>query len=73
MLRRLHGMPLALATTLALILKVALLFMLHKAFFSAPQVKKMRMPTVQVEQHLLTAAVPVPAPAPASPPVKATP
>jgi hypothetical protein len=27
--------------------------MLHKAFFSAPQAKKMRMPTPAVEQHLL--------------------
>ena len=53
MLRRLHRMPLGLTITLALVVKVLILFMLHKAFFSAPQVKKMRMPTEKVEQHLL--------------------
>ncbi|MES2317300.1 MAG: cytochrome oxidase putative small subunit CydP [Pseudomonadota bacterium] len=52
-MRRLHGMPLALAITLALIVKVIILMALHKAFFSAPQAKKMRMPTATVEQHLL--------------------
>jgi len=50
---RLHGMPLAVTITLTLIVKVIILMMLHKAFFSAPQVKKMRMPTAKVEQHLL--------------------
>ncbi|CUI04031.1 cytochrome oxidase putative small subunit CydP [Massilia antarctica] len=49
----LHRLPFALAITLVLVLKAVLLFMLYKAFFSTPQVKKMRMPTVQVEQHLL--------------------
>jgi hypothetical protein len=46
------GMPLAVPITLALIVKIVIL-MLHKAFFSAPQAKKMRMPTPAVEQHLL--------------------
>jgi len=58
---RLHGMPLAVTITLTLIVKVILLTMLHKAFFSAPQVKKMRMPTAKVEQHLLNTPSP-PAP-----------
>ena len=60
----LHRLPFALAITLALIVKLVLLFVLYKAFFSAPQVKKMRMPTVQVEQHLLSRS---PAPAAALP------
>jgi hypothetical protein len=64
----LHRLPFALAITLVLVLKVVLLFMLYKAFFSTPQVKKMRMPTAQVEQHLLATPLPKP-PTPA----KATP
>ena len=50
---RRKGMPLALAITLALLLKVLLLSLLWQAFFSAPQTKKMRLPTAAVEQHLL--------------------
>jgi hypothetical protein len=61
-MRRPRGIPLAVAITTALIVKVIILFMLHKAFFSAPQVKKMRMPTEKVEQHLLSS------PPPQSPP-----
>ena len=49
----LHRLPFALAITLVLALKVVLLMMLYHAFFSKPLVKKMRMPTVTVEQHLL--------------------
>ncbi|MDQ1920981.1 cytochrome oxidase putative small subunit CydP [Massilia pseudoviolaceinigra] len=64
----LHRLPFALAITLVLVLKVVILFMLYKAFFSTPQVKKMRMPTAQVEQHLLDTPRPKP-PLPA----KATP
>jgi hypothetical protein len=41
------------AITLALLLKVLLLSLLWKAFFSAPQTKKMRLPSAAVEQHLL--------------------
>ncbi|ATQ78134.1 hypothetical protein CR152_29200 [Massilia violaceinigra] len=63
----LHRLPFALAITLVLVLKVVILFMLHKAFFSTPQVKKMRMPTAQVEQHLLDTPRLTP-----PPPVKAT-
>ena len=61
-MRRLHAMPLPVAIALALVLKVALLVMLHKAFFSAPQAKHMRVPTDQVEQHLLSAPPSLPAP-----------
>lgn len=57
-------MPLALAIGLALLLKGALLFWLWHAFFSHPQAQHMRMPTVQVQQHLLAGA---PASIPASP------
>ncbi|MES2740307.1 MAG: cytochrome oxidase putative small subunit CydP [Pseudomonadota bacterium] len=52
---RLPKRSLALTLTLALIVKVCLLTLLWKAFFSAPQAKKMRLPTGQVEQHLLAA------------------
>ena len=55
---RSKGMPLALAITLALVLKVVLLTVIYKISFSAPQVKKMRMPTVYVEQHLLNIPAP---------------
>ncbi len=51
--KRLTRLPLALEITLILVVKVALLFVLWKLCFSQPQVKKMRMPTNQVEQHLL--------------------
>ena len=51
---RAKGMPLALAITLALVLKVILLTIIYQVSFSAPQVKKMRMPTAHVEQHLLS-------------------
>lgn len=58
---RRRGIPLAVTITLTLIVKVIILSMLHKAFFSAPQAKKMRMPTQKVEQHLLsTPPIPVP-------------
>jgi hypothetical protein len=56
------GMPLALAITLALVAKIVILTLLYKTFFSAPQAKHMRMPSAQVEQHLLGKPVPVPAP-----------
>ena len=56
------GMPLWLAITLALVAKIIILTMLHKAFFAAPQAKKMRMPTASVEQHLLGPPPPLPVP-----------
>ncbi len=63
-LPQLHGYPLALAITLALLLKALILFGLWLAFFSAPLARHMRMPTASVEQHLLA---PAPAAAPSPP------
>ena len=40
---------------LVILIKLLLLAWLWNAFFSAPQTKKMRLPTAQVEQHLLSA------------------
>ncbi len=50
---RLTQLPLGVEITCILIVKIALLFILAKAFFSEPQAKKMRVPTYQVEQHML--------------------
>lgn len=55
MLRRLHGPSLALAITLALLLKALILFGLWHAFFSTPQAKHMRVPAAQVQQHFFAA------------------
>jgi hypothetical protein len=57
-LPRLTRWPLGVEIALALVLKLALLALIWNAFFSTPQAKKMRMPTPQVEQHLLTPAQP---------------
>lgn len=46
---------LALAISLALLVKIALLYLLWHFFFAHPQARKMRMPTAQVENHLLSA------------------
>jgi hypothetical protein len=46
-------LPFALEVSLAVALKLALLAWLWHAFFSAPTANDMRMPTAQVEQHLL--------------------
>lgn len=46
-------LPLALEIALALTIKISLLVLLWYAFFSTPQTRKMRLPTPQVEQHLL--------------------
>ncbi|MDC8760120.1 cytochrome oxidase putative small subunit CydP [Janthinobacterium fluminis] len=56
---RLPRASLALTITLALIVKVAILSLLWKAFFSAPLAKKMRLPTSVVAQHLLAAPAPL--------------
>jgi hypothetical protein len=58
-LPRLTRWPLGVEIALALVLKLGLLALIWNAFFAAPQARKMRMPTPQVEQHLLTPA-PVP-------------
>ena len=52
-LPRLTQLPLGAEIALILVVKIALLTVLAKTFFSEPQAKKMRMPTEQVEQHLL--------------------
>ncbi|MGW8391555.1 cytochrome oxidase putative small subunit CydP [Pseudoduganella sp. HUAS MS19] len=49
------GHSLALAITVALAVKVLLLYGLWYAFFSHPQTTKMRLPAGQVESHLLSA------------------
>jgi len=51
---RFTRLPLALEIALALLIKLMILTLLWYAFFSTPQTKKMRLPTPQVEQHLLT-------------------
>ena len=50
---RLKRLPLALEIALALLFKIALLWLVWKFCFSTPQTKKMLLPTPQVEQHLL--------------------
>lgn len=55
-LLRLTRSPLAVEITLALLLKVVILALIWKAFFAAPQTKKMVLPTPQVEQHMLAPA-----------------
>jgi hypothetical protein len=52
--KRFTRLPLAVEITLILIVKIALLALLWKAFFSEPQTKKMRMPTALVERHFLS-------------------
>lgn len=59
--KRFTRLPLAVEITILLVIKIALLTVLWKAFFSEPQTKKMRMPTDLVEQHMLSpqpAAIP---------------
>ena len=52
--KRWSRLPLPVEITLILVVKLALLFILWKLFFSEPQTKKMRMPTDLVEQHFLS-------------------
>jgi hypothetical protein len=66
-LPRLRRLPLAVEIALALLIKLCVLFWLWHTFFSAPQTKKMRMPTAQVEQHLLSPLPIVPVVPPHSP------
>jgi hypothetical protein len=47
-------LPFAVEVALAVLIKLLLLAWLWNTFFSAPQTKKMRLPTAQVEQHLLS-------------------
>jgi hypothetical protein len=57
---RLPGPSLARTITLALIIKMVILALLWKAFFSAPQTKHMLLPADQVEQHLFATSQPPP-------------
>jgi len=66
-LPRLTKLPLGAEIALILVVKIALLTVLAKTFFAEPQARKMRMPTAQVEQHLLApASAPISAPAAAN-------
>ena len=47
------GLPLWLEIALVLLIKIAILFGLWKAFFSHPQTKHMALPLPVVEQHFL--------------------
>ena len=51
-------LSLGMTIALAVALKCLILFLLWRTFFSAPQAKHMRMPTVQVAQHLLDSSPP---------------
>ena len=48
-------LPFAVEVMLAVLIKLLVLAWLWHTFFSAPQTKKMRLPTAQVEQHFLSA------------------
>jgi len=66
-------LPLALEIVLVLLIKIVILTLLWHAFFSAPQTKKMRLPTPQVEQHLLTPSAIAATPSAAAPASSSTP
>ena len=51
--RKFSSLPLWLELTLALLLKLTILYSLWQAFFSHPETKHMAMPVPLVEQHLL--------------------
>lgn len=52
--------PLAAEITLLLLLKLALLFVLAKTFFSQPEAPHMRMPVERVSERLLAAPAATP-------------
>jgi hypothetical protein len=56
------GLPLWLEIVLILLIKIAILFGLWKAFFSHPQTKHMALPLPIVEQHFLTPSTSISAP-----------
>ena len=64
-------LPLAREISLAVLLKIAILTILWAMFFSAPQTRKMAMPTLQVEQHLLAETAASNSPSQSSVPLKA--
>ena len=55
------GWPLWLEIMLILMMKVGLLFLLWKVFFSQPETRHMALPVPNVEQHLLSSAPALPA------------
>lgn len=55
---RLARPSLARTITVALIVKMVILALLWKVFFSTPQTKHMLLPAEQVEQHLFAASPP---------------
>lgn len=59
-LPRLPGPSLARTITVALVIKMAILALLWKVFFSAPQTNHMLLPANQVEQHLFATSLPPP-------------
>ncbi len=69
---RLTRLPLALEITLALLVKIVILTLLWKFFFSDPPAKKMRLPLPQVEQHLLAQNIQPGLLAPAAPQIPKT-
>ena len=64
LLPRLRRLPFAVEVALAVLIKLLLLLWLWHTFFSAPQTKKMRLPTAQVEQHVLSTPLSTPLSAP---------
>ncbi|WP_050462486.1 cytochrome oxidase putative small subunit CydP [Herbaspirillum autotrophicum] len=69
---RLTKLPLGIEIALILAIKIALLTVLAKTFFSEPQAKKMRVPTDQVVQHMLSPAIAAPSPTAFTSPSEAT-
>jgi hypothetical protein len=59
-LPRMPGPSLARTITVALVIKMAILALLWKVFFSEPQTKHMLLPASQVEQHLFASSLPPP-------------
>ena len=52
MLERLHGLTLAAIISVALVLKVVILYLLHEAIFAPPPPTKTRTPPAKVAQRL---------------------
>ena len=52
MLDRLHGLKLAAIITVALVVKVAIAYLLYEALFAPPPVKKTPLPPAKVEQRM---------------------
>lgn len=59
--RRRRPWPLALEITVLLLLKVTLLTLLARSFFSEPEAPHMRMPSARVAERMLAPAGTIPA------------